>query len=542
MKDSTPPSQFEQLESDNSKLRAILLELEKENSELKAENLAQKLTIEELKRKLYGRKSEKLNKSEDSPDISATPNPADPPTEGSTEATVDPCKAEVEQEAVKSVEKRRRYLDRDPLPSQDPEVSEGILPAYLTRKEEEINTKPEDWSEEKYGELKPKITERLVIVPAKVFVKRYIRRVWINRETGKIAPLPPAPSHVLERCSVDESVIIMIIIYHFLFHIPYYRIEKMFDRIRANISRDNMIRWCNNLAFLFAPIVTAIEEEVKQSGTIMIDETPFIGKTKENGKYKRHFYFWPILSPGVGIVFRWTEHRNVETAKEILGNVPSGTTILCDGLNIYKHCQDLYQLNMQLCWAHIRRNFYKALPTNQQLADLALEKIKVIFDAEGALLKAKLPPLELLAKRQSQVKPLIDAFIEWVQGISQLPEVVTDSKLSVACSYLLTRVKEACHFLENPLVLMHNNDNERESKNFKLGAKNWLFCSSKEGADALAVFYSLIRSAQMHRIDPEVYLRDLCKRITQPALKNSDLTPRKWKERFLQEALAQNST
>ena len=87
---------------------------------------------------------------------------------------------------------------------------------------------------------------------------------------------------------------------------------------------------------------------------------------------------------------------------------------------------------------------------------------------------------------------------------------------------------------------MHNNDNERESKNFKLGAKNWLFVSSPEGANALSIYYSLLRSAQIHGIHPFYYLLDLCKRIEQQGLKAADLTPREWKKRFFEEAVPEN--
>jgi hypothetical protein len=138
------------------------------------------------------------------------------------------------------------------------------------------------------------------------------------------------------------------------------------------------------------------------------------------------------------------------------------------------------------------------------------------------------------------VKPELDSFIDWVRSISTDPEVITSSKLNTACQYLLTRENEARYFLTNPFVLMHNNDNERESKNFKLGVKNWLFVSSPEGANALSIFYSLLRTAQIHGIHPFYYLLDLCKRIEQPGLKAADLTPREWKKRFFEEAVPEN--
>ena len=395
--------------------------------------------------------------------------------------------------------------------------------------------------EEGYDELEPRITERLVVEPAKVYVLRTIRRVWKSKETNNIAPLPPPPPHVFDRCSVDESVIVHIILNRFLYHLPYYRQEKMFRLMACPLSRDNMIRWCNDLAFLFAPIVDAIEREVKASRAIYIDETPFLGRItgRKNGKYTQ-IYFWPLLAKDIGFVFRWSESRNNEIAKKILEGLGPTTAVVCDGLNIYQHCVKELKFNMQLCWAHIRRKFYEALPSNQILADRAMEMIGQIFAQEGKLLKQKLLPEMLLEKRNALVKPELDSFIDWVRSISTDPEVITSSKLNTACQYLLTRENEARYFLTNPFVLMHNNDNERESKNFKLGVKNWLFVSSPEGANALSIFYSLLRTAQIHGIHPFYYLLDLCKRIEQPGLKAADLTPREWKKRFFEEAVPEN--
>mgnify|MGYP000084734951 CR=1 FL=1 len=88
-----------------------------------------------------------------------------------------------------------------------------------------------------------------------------------------------------------------------------------------------------------------------------------------------------------------------------------------DGLNIYQHCVKELKFNMQLCWAYIRRKFFEALPSNQILADRAMEMIGQIFAQEGKLLKQKLLP-------------------EMVRSISTDPEVVTSSKLNTACQYL----------------------------------------------------------------------------------------------------------
>jgi transposase len=50
-----------------------------------------------------------------------------------------------------------------------------------------------------------------------------------------------------------------------------------------------------------------------------------------------------------------------------------------------------------------------------------------------------------------------------------------------------------------------NNLTEQEIKPFVIGRKNFLFASSVEGANALCLHFSLIRTAKRHELDPYQY-------------------------------------
>mgnify|MGYP001361055610 FL=1 len=53
------------------------------------------------------------------------------------------------------------------------------------------------------------------------------------------------------------------------------------------------------------------------------------------------------------------------------------------------------------------------------------------------------------------------------------------------------------------------------------------------GARATAIFYTLIRSCVLAKVDPTVYLVDVLQRVqTHPALEVHLLTPRLWKDQF----------
>jgi hypothetical protein len=159
-----------------------------------------KETIESLKKRLFGRKSEKRSNLIKAGGENGEPN----------------------SDLIKEESKRRRKLMDDCFKNDSPvveadsaEVAVGILPDSLERRIEVIDLKPADWSEETYRELEAKITERLMYTPAKYYVKRYVRPVYVRKLDSLIQPVAPARFHVLGRCSVDITVLIKIIIDRF---------------------------------------------------------------------------------------------------------------------------------------------------------------------------------------------------------------------------------------------------------------------------------------------------------------------------------------
>ena len=84
-------------------------------------------------------------------------------------------------------------------------------------------------------------------------------------------------------------------------------------------------------------------------------------------------------------------------------------------------------------------------------------------------------------------------------------------------------------FLKRPELEIHNNRSELLLRGPVTGRKAWLFAGSPEGADASAVWFSLIASCMLVGIDPMAYLRDVLPglgRKTKSQIR--ELTPARW--------------
>src|SRR5262249_36082253 len=125
-------------------------------------------------------------------------------------------------------------------------------------------------------------------------------------------------------------------------------------------------------------------------------------------------------------------------------------------------------------------------------------------------------------------KPILDQFKKWLDEL--VNRVIPKSPLSNAVNYALKNWEALERYLEDGMLDIDNNAAERLIKPVKIGAKNWIFAGSDQGAKNAAVFYSLIETCKLHQINPYDYLRNVLTRLpTQLNSKLDELLPWNWK-------------
>src|ERR1700734_3521874 len=100
------------------------------------------------------------------------------------------------------------------------------------------------------------------------------------------------------------------------------------------------------------------------------------------------------------------------------------------------------------------------------------------------------------------------------------------SGVAMAIRYALDRWNALLRFCEDGRVEMDNNTAERALRVVALGRKNYLFAGSDAGGERAAAIYSLLGSAKLNDLDPELYLRHVLERIADhPVNRIHDLLP-----------------
>ena len=98
--------------------------------------------------------------------------------------------------------------------------------------------------------------------------------------------------------------------------------------------------------------------------------------------------------------------------------------------------------------------------------------------------------------------------------------VLQKSPIAKTINYTLCHWDGLARFSEDGRYLIDNNHTERAIKPFVIARKNFLFAGSQQGARALCLHFSLIRSAKLHKLDPYQYYVEIMKAI--PHCKTTD--------------------
>ena len=134
-----------------------------------------------------------------------------------------------------------------------------------------------------------------------------------------------------------------------------------------------------------------------------------------------------------------------------------------------------------------------------------------LYAIEKIARESKYTAEQRYALRLERSKPILDDMKSWME--QSLRHAVPQSKLEVALNYMNQRWQQLINFLLDGSLEIDNNGIENQIRPFAIGRKNWLFSGSPRGAQASALFYSLIATAIANGSNPFDYLRYLFENI-----------------------------
>ena len=496
---------------------ALAARLEAENAEIAEQVRRLEHLNDELRKLLFGKKSEKLGADERQLSF-------DDLGTAVSEAGGAPAADEQDGEA----EPRRRQR-RSARPG-------ARFPAHIERRVDVIEPDstlcPCGCGEmTKIGEDR---SERLDIVPARFLVIETVRpRYACNRCKGGGVVQAAAPASLIEGGLPTEGVLAHVLISKYGDHLPLYRQSQIYARLGLDLHRATLADWVGKASFHLRPVVDCLAAELKTSGKLGVDETTIRVLDPGRGRTKTG-YMWTMVrderpwsgADPPGVVYCYAPGRGGKHGEKLLAGF-SGTAQI-DGYSGYNRLRRSDRpggaLRLASCWAHARRGLREIFDSSGSvIAKAGLDRIARLYAIEERIRGE--PAATRQAIRWTESAPLVNAFGVWLD--EQRSRVSPRSRLGEKLTYIANQWDGLLVFLYDGRVEIDSNFVENRIRPLKLTAKNALFAGHDEGAAAWGRIASLIETCKMNRVEPYAWLKSTLEKIAagHPQSKIHELLP-----------------
>ena len=371
------------------------------------------------------------------------------------------------------------------------------------------------------------IAEQLERIPATFKVVRHVRPKFACAGCERVVEAP-APVRPIERGLAGPALLAHVLVSKYADHQPLYRQSEMYAREGVQLDRSTMAGWVGAASELLTPLVEAVRDHVLSAGKIHADDTPVPVLAPGNGKTKTG-RLWTYVrderaageDTAPAVWFAYSPDRKGEHPKQHLKNFKGG--LQADAYAGFHHLYGGGAIYEVACWAHARRKFHDihAIHASPITAE-AIARIGALYGIEE---EVRGKPIDARrSTRQARAKPLLESLRSWMEA--SLRSLSTKSETAGAIRYALSRWSALTRYIDDGLLEIDNNPAERALRAVALGRKNYLFAGSNAGGDRAAALYSLIGSAKLNGLDPELYLRTVLTQIaSHPINRIADLLP-----------------
>ena len=259
------------------------------------------------------------------------------------------------------------------------------------------------------------------------------------------------------------------------------------------------------------PLYNLLQDLLLAKDYLQMDES-YVQVLKEDGKKATSkSYMWVRHAPGINpiILFNYSPSRSGEVPIELLEGFKGHLQV--DGYDGYARVCEENKLIRLGCNDHGRRKFDEAYKTSggKDIGKKGLIFYKALYKIEDKV--EQFSPEEKLKVRQVESKKILTEMKAWVDD--KRGKVTPKSVGGKAINYFYNEYKYLIGYLEDGKLNISNCGVENKIRPFAIGRKNWLFSASVEGADASAMFYSLIETAKANDLEPFDWLTKVLEKL-----------------------------
>jgi transposase len=376
-------------------------------------------------------------------------------------------------------------------------------------------------------ELGEDVAEMLEYMRASFKVLRHVRPKLSCDACDRIVQAP-APSHPIDRGLAGPGLLAHVLVSKYADHLPLYRQSEIYAREGVDLDRSTLAGWVGAASELLAPLVEAAREHVMSATKLHADDTPVPVLAPGNGRTKTG-RLWTYVrddrpsgsTTAPAVWFAYSPDRKGEHPRQHLKLYKGALQA-----DAYVGFQQLYEDGAIIevaCWAHTRRKFHEIhIAHPSPITNEAIERIAALYAIEAEIRGSTAEIRKMI--RQARARPLLGGMKIWLEATCALLSRKSDT--AAAIRYALSRWPALTRYVDDGYLEIDNNAAERALRVVALGRKNYLFAGSNADGERAAAIYSLLGSAKLNGLDPELYLHHVVDRIADhPISRINELLP-----------------
>lgn len=320
---------------------------------------------------------------------------------------------------------------------------------------------------------------------------------------------------------------------------PLNRVATSLSEYGIKISRQQLYKNVGITAYMLEPVIEHLKANLRYEKQICIDETyhqcreklkdkekspPDKGKRKSQKSLLKSMrsYFYGIVGERVCIYVHDAD-RDYDIPKSILidNEVGTDTFVETDGfyrMSFNRSENDELLFQHGLCWIHAKRYFcvllnYAAHEDGTPIKCFIDNHWKQDIKDSNSICNKISNAFHVLNDITARCKA--DSSLNIVELKNKEPNRKCSDKFKAGIVYIVNNEEKLKTFLDPPYGLMHSTKVEEKFRELDILRNSMLASDTFEGAEHLALFYSLYKTAQLNHIEFETYLRKVISVMTE---------------------------
>ena len=357
----------------------------------------------------------------------------------------------------------------------------------------------------------------------------------------------------------DEATMAIVALLKYGSGLPFYRLARL--QLAAGVPLPASTQWqlCEKAGKLILPVFCELIHRAAQGGLLHVDDTgakilgpvrrrdgPVTVASESNEPDAAEIAVQLPVPPArpetrtgtftTGIVSRVDEHSvvlyftgwrhagdNLEHVLSHRGPELELPIQMCDALS--RNASGDFETILANCLSHARREFTDLYNEFREPCRYVVQQLAAVYHNDKEAHQLELSPEQRLVWHQVRSGPVMEALKKWMKTEVEELRIEPNSSLGSAINYMTKHWAKLTLFLSVAGAPLDNNLCERILKRAILHRKNSLFFRTQRGAAVADICMSLIQTAELSRKNPLHYLTTLLEHHDRVASSPGDWLP-----------------